>query len=64
MSTQIITKTVNELPEYIRENSDEYWSYPIEELPYLHEQIKDGFRDNNSIMILFENRLYETNESE
>ena len=64
MNTQIKTIYVSELPEYIRENSDKYWDYPLDELPYLHEQIKDGLRENNSIMLLFENRLYETNEGE
>ena len=64
METQIIIKKVDKLPDYIRENSDKYWNYPIEELDYLIEQIEDEIRDNNSTMLLFENRLYETSESE
>lgn len=64
METQIIIKKVDKLPDYIRENPDKYWNYPIEELDYLIEQIEDEIRDNNSTMLLFENRLYETSESE
>lgn len=50
---------VDELPNYIKEDSEQYWDYPFEELDYLFEQIEDGERENNSIMLLFENRLYE-----
>lgn len=64
MNAQLIIKKVDELPDYIRENSDKYWNYPIEELDYLIEQIEYEIRDNNSTMLLFENRLYETSESE
>lgn len=64
MKAQIIIKKVDELPDYIRENSDEYWDFPFEELDFLFEEIEDGLRENNSTMLLFENRLYETEESE
>ena len=64
MKAQIIIKKVDELPAYIKENSDKYWNYPFEELDYLFEQIELEIRDNNSTMLLFENRLYETEESE
>ena len=64
MNAQLIIKKVDELPDYIRENSDKYWNYPFEELDYLIEQIEYEIRDNNSTMLLFENRLYETSESE
>ena len=62
MEAQIIIKKVNELPDYIRENSDKYWDYPFEELDYLLEQVENEIRDNNSTMLLFENRLYETDK--
>jgi hypothetical protein len=64
MKAQIIIKKVDKLPDYIIENSDEYWDFPFEELDFLFEEIEDGLRENNSTMLLFENRLYETEESE
>ena len=50
---------VNELPSYIKENSADYWDYPIEEIDYLFEQIADGTREDNCKLLLFNNRLYE-----
>lgn len=38
--------------------------YPVEEIDYLIEQIKDGSRENNCIMLLFEGRLYEITATE
>ena len=35
------------------------WDYPVEEIDYLIEQIKDGSRANNCIVLLFNERLYE-----
>ena len=50
---------VDKLPSYIEENNNEYWDYPISELDYLLEQIKDGDRENNYKLLLYNNRLYE-----
>lgn len=35
------------------------WNYPMDELDYLIDQIKDGDRRNNSTMLLYDKRLYE-----
>ena len=50
---------LDELPSYIKENSTDYWDYPIEEIDYLLEQVVDGTRENNSKLLLFNDRLYE-----
>lgn len=36
--------------------------YPTEEIDYLIEQIRDGSRENNCIVLLFKDRLYEIKE--
>lgn len=46
-------KTVKELPANVG------WDYPLEEIDYLMEQIRDGDRENGCTMLLFEERLYE-----
>lgn len=43
--------------------SDKHWSYPLEEIDYIFEQIEDGFRENGCEFYLFEGRLYETEET-
>ena len=50
---------VDELPDYVKENSTDYWDYPINELDYLLEQVADGTREKNSKLLLFNDRLYE-----
>lgn len=53
-----ITK-VDEQPD-----EDTFWSYPLEEIPYIMEQIKDGDRANGYEFHLYDGRLYETEETE
>ena len=54
----IIITEINEEPNY------KYWSYPLEEIPYIMEQIKDGDRENGYRFLLYNGRLYETEETE
>ena len=35
--SRIIIEKVDELPEYIKNNSEDYWDYPIEELYHILE---------------------------
>lgn len=55
---KIIIIDVTEQPD-----EQKYWSYPLEEIPYLMAEIKNGDRDNNYIFHLYEGRLYETEET-
>lgn len=55
MNVKIIIEKVDELPDYVKNNDDEYWDYPIEELNYL---LENGSRENNSTFLLYNNRLY------
>jgi len=54
----VITK-VTEQP-----NEDQYWSYPVEEIEDLIAEIEDGDRENGYEFYLYDNRLYETEETE
>ena len=40
------------------------WSYPIEEMSYIFEQIMDGTRENNETFLLYNGRLYEMEETQ
>lgn len=55
----IIIKEVTEQPD-----DEQFWSYPIEELPYIMERIKDGDFENGMEFDLYDGRLYETEETE
>ena len=55
----IIIKEVAEQPD-----DEQFWSYPIEELPYIMERIKDGDFENGMEFDLYDGRLYETEETE
>lgn len=44
--------------------SEENWSYPLDEIPYIMRQIWKGERENGETFILCDNRLYETYETE
>lgn len=41
-----------------------FWSYPVEEISYIFEQIEAGSRENGCEFYLFNNRLYEAEETE
>lgn len=41
-----------------------FWSYPVEEIAYILEQINDGDRENGCEFYLFNGRLYEAEETE
>ena len=47
-----------------KEPSERTWSYPIEELDYIFEQIADGTRDNGETFYLYDGRLYESYETD
>lgn len=44
--------------------NEKIWNYPLEEIPYLMNQIEDGDRENGYEFILFDGRLYESEETE
>lgn len=44
--------------------SENTWSYPLEEISYIFEQIEDGTRENRETFYLYEGRLYESYETE
>jgi hypothetical protein len=46
------------------EPKENQWSYPLSEIPYIMEQIKDGDRENGYEFLLYNGRLYETEEIE
>lgn len=56
--TKIIITEVTEEPNGNR------WSYPLEEIPYIMGQIKDGDRENGYEFLLYNGRLYETEITE
>ena len=58
MTPMIIIKEATEVP------STDTWSYPLDEIPYIMDQILDGTRDNNETFILYKGRLYESYETE
>ena len=58
--SRIIIEKVDELPEYIKNNSEDYWDYPIEELDHILEMVDDGSFDNETVFLLHNNRLYES----
>ena len=56
--SRIIIEKVDELPEYIKNNSEDYWDYPLEELDHILEMVDDG-SFYNEVFLLYNNRLYE-----
>ena len=58
--SRIIIEKVDKLPEYIKNNSEDYWDYPIEELDHILEMVDDGSFDNETVFLLYNNRLYES----
>lgn len=40
------------------------WSYPLEEMQYIFDQIMDGTRENGETFILYAGRLYEMEETQ
>ena len=46
------------------EPKESNWSYPLSEIPYLMEQIDYGDRENGYEFLLYNGRLYETEETE
>lgn len=58
--SRIIIEKVDELPDYIKNNSEDYWDYPIEELYHIFEMVDDGSFDNETVFLLYNNRLYES----
>lgn len=58
--SRIIIEKVDELPEYIKNNSEDYWDYPIEELDHILEMVDDSSFDNETVFLLYNNRLYES----
>lgn len=47
-----------------RPDEQKFWSFPLEEVSFLLEQIEDGDRENGEEFLLYEGRLYETKETE
>ena len=58
--SRIIIEKVDELPEYIKNNSEDYWDYPIEELDHILEMVDDGLFYNETVFLLYNNRLWES----
>ena len=58
--SRIIIEKVDELPEYIKNNSEDYWDYPKEELDHILEMVDDGSFDNETVFLLYNNRLWES----
>ena len=56
-SIYIVIKTAIEQPD-----ENKFWSYPLDEIPYLIEQIKDNDRENGCVFNLYDGRLYELEE--
>ena len=54
----IVIKVVAKQPD-----EQKFWSYPVEEISYIFEQIEEGCRENGYKFYLFNNRLYETEET-
>ena len=54
----IVIELITEKP------SDNTWSYPLDELEYIFEQIKDGDRENGETFYYYNGRLYESYETE
>ena len=48
--------------EAVEERPDEqkFWSYPLSEIPYIIDQIKDNDRENGYKFHLYNGRLYES----
>jgi hypothetical protein len=40
------------------------WSYPLEEIQYIFDQIMDGARENGETFVLYAGRLYESYETQ
>lgn len=58
--SKIIIQKVDELPEYVKNNSEDYWDYPMEKLYHIFEMVDDGIFDNETVFLLYNNRLYES----
>lgn len=56
-----ITITIKLTTEKPSENT---WSYPITELDYILNQIKEGDRENGEVFYFYDGRLYESYETE
>jgi hypothetical protein len=56
-----ITITIKLTTEKPSENA---WSYPITELDYILNQIKEGDRENGEVFYFYDGRLYESYETE
>ena len=50
--------------EATTEPSKKTWSYPLEEMSYIFDQIMDGTRENGETFILYNGRLYEMEETQ
>lgn len=44
--------------------SENTWSYPLEEMQYIFDQIMDGTRENGETFLLYNGRLYESYETQ
>jgi len=44
--------------------NEKTWSYPVTEIDYILNQIKDGDRENGELFYLYNGRLYESSETE
>lgn len=44
--------------------SENTWSYPLEEIQYIFDQIMDGTRENGETFVLYAGRLYEMEETQ
>lgn len=50
--------------EYVdKKPGENHWSYPLNELDYIIEQIKDGTRTNEETFYYYDGRLYESYET-
>lgn len=52
------------IKEATTEPSKKTWSYPLEEMSYIFDQIMDGTRENGETFLLYNGRLYESYETE
>lgn len=58
MNEMIVIKKIAKEPNMY------FWSYPLEEIPYILEQIENGDRENGCEFFLYDGRLYEAEETE
>ena len=45
-------------------NENRHWNYPLEEIDFIFSQIEDGDRENGCEFYLYNDRLYEVEETE